>query len=227
MCRIISNKFWIVYPRLEGRPRISPPENDDKNGIKTGKSTQALPWLEYVRDPGRQNPPLTITGISHQTHWHWHISWMASTLSEYIQSQEDLVREAALALPHQFSKCTYSLGPLRYVYFSTSYINELERHSTSFGTDKRFTFALHAPKLVVSALHVRLRAIHIMNRWNCELRFISEKSCHRFNFLQISQKKLPLRLRHRGHCTFLFLKPESWTWKYFEPILSKLQSLFL
>lgn len=36
-----------------------------------------------------------------------------STLSEYIQSQEELVREAALALPHQFSKCTYSLGPLR------------------------------------------------------------------------------------------------------------------
>ena len=42
---------------------------------------------------------------------------MASTLSEYIQSQEELVKEAALALPHQFSKCTYSLGPLRYESF--------------------------------------------------------------------------------------------------------------
>ena len=47
------------------------------------------------------------------------VSWMASTLSEYIQSQDELVREAALALPHQFSKCTYSLGPLRYYTFST------------------------------------------------------------------------------------------------------------
>ncbi|PPQ88175.1 hypothetical protein CVT25_005140 [Psilocybe cyanescens] len=39
---------------------------------------------------------------------------MASTLSEYLDSQDELVREAALALPHQFSQCTYPLGPLRY-----------------------------------------------------------------------------------------------------------------
>ncbi|KAF8154609.1 hypothetical protein B0H34DRAFT_660833 [Crassisporium funariophilum] len=38
---------------------------------------------------------------------------MASTLTEYLQSQEELAREAALAIPHQFSQCTYSLGPLR------------------------------------------------------------------------------------------------------------------
>jgi len=38
---------------------------------------------------------------------------MSSTLSEYLNSQDELVREAALALPHQFSQCTYSLGPLR------------------------------------------------------------------------------------------------------------------
>ena len=50
-------------------------------------------------------------------------------------------------------------------------------NTTFFETDKQFTFALHARRPVVSALHVRLRAIHIMNRWNCELRFISEKSC--------------------------------------------------
>lgn len=93
-----------------------------------------------------------------------------STLSEYIQSQEELVREAALALPHQFSKCTYSLGPLRYI-FSMSYNNEPHTFSE---TDKRFTFALHARRPVVSALLVRSRAIQIMNRWNCELWFFSE-----------------------------------------------------
>lgn len=38
---------------------------------------------------------------------------MTSTLSEYLESQEELVKEAALALPHEFSKCTYSLGPIR------------------------------------------------------------------------------------------------------------------
>ncbi|KAF8228424.1 hypothetical protein L208DRAFT_1403929 [Tricholoma matsutake] len=38
---------------------------------------------------------------------------MASTLAEYIASQEELIKEAALALPHQFSQCTYTLGPLR------------------------------------------------------------------------------------------------------------------
>jgi hypothetical protein len=40
---------------------------------------------------------------------------MASTLAEYIASQEELVKEAALALPHQFSQCTHSLGSLRFV----------------------------------------------------------------------------------------------------------------
>ncbi|KAF9063015.1 hypothetical protein BDP27DRAFT_1385048 [Rhodocollybia butyracea] len=36
-----------------------------------------------------------------------------STLAEYIASQDNLVQEASLALPHQFSQCTYPLGPLR------------------------------------------------------------------------------------------------------------------
>ncbi|KDR79109.1 hypothetical protein GALMADRAFT_1222886 [Galerina marginata CBS 339.88] len=46
---------------------------------------------------------------------------VASTLSEYLNSQDELVREAALALPHQFSQCTYSLGPLRQaVYLCTT-----------------------------------------------------------------------------------------------------------
>lgn len=36
-----------------------------------------------------------------------------STLEEYIASEEDLLKEAALALPHEFSKCTYNLGHIR------------------------------------------------------------------------------------------------------------------
>jgi hypothetical protein len=39
---------------------------------------------------------------------------MEATLTDYLQSQDDLVREAALALPHQFTQCTYPLGALRY-----------------------------------------------------------------------------------------------------------------
>jgi len=38
---------------------------------------------------------------------------MSSSLTELIASQDDLVAEAALALPHSFSHCTYSLGSLR------------------------------------------------------------------------------------------------------------------
>ncbi|KAJ3537031.1 hypothetical protein NMY22_g5770 [Coprinellus aureogranulatus] len=36
-----------------------------------------------------------------------------ATLHEYLESQDELVREAALALPHQFSHCTYALGYMR------------------------------------------------------------------------------------------------------------------
>ncbi|THU85132.1 hypothetical protein K435DRAFT_783431 [Dendrothele bispora CBS 962.96] len=35
------------------------------------------------------------------------------TLADYLASQNDLVQEASEALPHQFSQCTYALGPLR------------------------------------------------------------------------------------------------------------------
>ncbi|KAH0579006.1 hypothetical protein H2248_003176 [Termitomyces sp. 'cryptogamus'] len=35
------------------------------------------------------------------------------TLVDYVASQDDLLQEAALALPHEFSKCTYSLGHIR------------------------------------------------------------------------------------------------------------------
>ncbi|KAG6890333.1 hypothetical protein C0992_002316 [Termitomyces sp. T32_za158] len=37
----------------------------------------------------------------------------AETLAEYVASQDELLQEAALALPHEFSKCTYSLGHIR------------------------------------------------------------------------------------------------------------------
>ena len=37
----------------------------------------------------------------------------SATLSSVLASQAELVQEAALALPHQFSQCTYSLGPIR------------------------------------------------------------------------------------------------------------------
>lgn len=35
------------------------------------------------------------------------------TLADYVASQDVLVKEAAEALPHQFSQCTYPLGHLR------------------------------------------------------------------------------------------------------------------
>ncbi|KAJ7883417.1 hypothetical protein B0H14DRAFT_3432873 [Mycena olivaceomarginata] len=35
------------------------------------------------------------------------------TLAAYVASQDELVKEAGLALPHQFSQCTYALGPVR------------------------------------------------------------------------------------------------------------------
>ncbi|KAG6865452.1 hypothetical protein C0991_002375 [Blastosporella zonata] len=38
---------------------------------------------------------------------------MAETLADYVASQDELLQEAALALPHEFSKCTYTLGPIR------------------------------------------------------------------------------------------------------------------
>jgi E3 ubiquitin-protein ligase UBR7 len=38
---------------------------------------------------------------------------MESTLTEILASQENLIREASLALPHDFRNCTYRLGPLR------------------------------------------------------------------------------------------------------------------
>jgi E3 ubiquitin-protein ligase UBR7 len=38
---------------------------------------------------------------------------MAATLTEYLDSQQELEKEAALALPYSFSRCTYSFGYIR------------------------------------------------------------------------------------------------------------------
>jgi E3 ubiquitin-protein ligase UBR7 len=38
---------------------------------------------------------------------------MSSTLKDYLVSQDSLVSQASLALPHSFSTCTYSLGYIR------------------------------------------------------------------------------------------------------------------
>lgn len=38
---------------------------------------------------------------------------MAETLSSFLSSEADLISEAAEALPHQFSNCTYALGHIR------------------------------------------------------------------------------------------------------------------
>lgn len=37
----------------------------------------------------------------------------ASTLTDVLALQDELVEEAALALPHQFSECSYPLGQIR------------------------------------------------------------------------------------------------------------------
>ena len=37
----------------------------------------------------------------------------SATLASVLESQNTLLQEASLALPHQFSQCTYSLGPIR------------------------------------------------------------------------------------------------------------------
>lgn len=37
----------------------------------------------------------------------------SNTLTEILASQDELLKEAALALPHQFTQCTHSLGHIR------------------------------------------------------------------------------------------------------------------
>ncbi|KAI0315997.1 hypothetical protein OF83DRAFT_1061113 [Amylostereum chailletii] len=49
---------------------------------------------------------------------------MANTLTEYLASQEELVQEAALALPHSFSQCTYPRGAIRQAVYLCKTCNE-------------------------------------------------------------------------------------------------------
>ena len=89
---------------------------------------------------------------------------MASTLTEYLASQEHLVREAALALPHQFSQCTYSLGSLRCV----SQFLILSLSLLKCPEDKQCTCVLLVLNLADCVQPVQLRATQIMSRLSCE-----------------------------------------------------------
>jgi E3 ubiquitin-protein ligase UBR7 len=52
--------------------------------------------------------------LLYSSHSNWHSQHnMASTLTEYLDSQQELEKEAALALPYSFSHCTYSSGHIR------------------------------------------------------------------------------------------------------------------
>ncbi|KAF9527218.1 hypothetical protein CPB83DRAFT_856573 [Crepidotus variabilis] len=42
-----------------------------------------------------------------------HMEFKGSTLTEYLESQDELLREAAEALPHSFSQCTFDKGSLK------------------------------------------------------------------------------------------------------------------
>ena len=86
-----------------------------------------------------------------------------STLEEFIESQQDLLQEAALALPHDFSKCTYNLGYIRCVmYLGTS----LGRLTIAV---KLSTFACPVPNNGGFALRALLLATLTTNNWNCKL----------------------------------------------------------
>lgn len=65
-------------------------------GLRKSKRRQTTPLLPLSGPPSR---PLTLS--------------MASTLTEYLNSQQELEEEAARALPFSFSQCTYPLGYIR------------------------------------------------------------------------------------------------------------------
>ena len=49
---------------------------------------------------------------------------MALPLSSILSTQNSLIEEAARALPHQFSQCTHSLGPIRQAVYLCSSCGE-------------------------------------------------------------------------------------------------------
>ncbi len=58
--------------------------------------------------------PYWCLWLLYSSHSNWHSQHdMASTLTEYLDSQQELENEAALALPYSFSHCTYSRGHIR------------------------------------------------------------------------------------------------------------------
>lgn len=93
---------------------------------------------------------------------------MASTLTEYLNSQEALVREAAEVLPHEFSRCTYSLGPLRSLTFFNYHRSEIIQTILYIG--KPYIYVRPAQNLVEFVQPVQLLATPIMNKSSCEWR---------------------------------------------------------
>ena len=92
------------------------------------------------------------------------VSTTMSTLEEFIESQESLVQEAALALPHEFSKCTYSLGYIRCVErLASSLVHFYQLHAV-----KLSTFACRVPNNGGYVLRVLSLATLTTNKWNCE-----------------------------------------------------------
>ena len=68
-----------------------------------------------------------------------------TSLEEYMRVQQDLVREASLALPHSFSQCTYSLGYIRCATSSSQTQQSLTFHSDSPSTPRtNFAYFMNA-----------------------------------------------------------------------------------
>ena len=87
-----------------------------------------------------------------------------TSLTEYLKSQEELLHEASIALPHQFSRCTYSLGPLRSLADrSFAWISMTD--AVSLG--KQCIYVSLAQRLGDSVPPAQLRATLIMSKSNC------------------------------------------------------------
>jgi hypothetical protein len=105
------------------------------------------------------------------------------TLAAYVASQDELVKEAVsvaaifelfwkystlfkgLALPHQFSQCTYALGPVRYASHS------LSARSTRIAdpklAGKRYTSVSHAQRPAASVQRAQSHATRTTIKLNC------------------------------------------------------------
>jgi len=96
-----------------------------------------------------------------------------TSLTEYLKSQEELLHEAAIALPHQFSRCAYSLGPLRSL-ADRSLAWILVTEAISLG--KRCIYVSLVQRLGDYVLRARLRATLTMSKSNCMHQFFRSTS---------------------------------------------------